>query len=53
MTDRFLSEIIIDDIIIENSKAKWREKDCKKIKGLVSGSNLPYHAQRGEKKTNI
>ena len=32
---------------------KWREKDRKKIKGLVSGSNLPYHAQRSEKKTNI
>ena len=53
MTDRFLFVIIIDDIIIENSKVKWREKDRKKIKGLVSGSNLPYHAQRSEKKTNI
>ena len=53
MTDRFLFGIIIDDTIIENNKVKWREKDRKKIKGLVSGSNLPYHAQRGEKKTNI
>ena len=25
----------------------------KKIKGLVSGGNLPHHAQRSEKKTNI
>ena len=39
--------------IIKNNKAKWREKDRKKIKGLVSGGNLPYHAQRSEKKTNI
>ena len=53
MTDRFLFGIIIYDIIIKNSKAKWREKDRKKIKGLVSGGNLPYHAQRGEEKTNI
>lgn len=45
MTDRFLFGIIIYDIIIKNSKAKWREKDRKKIKGLVSGGNLPYHAQ--------
>ena len=45
MTDRFLFGIIIDDTIIKNSKAKWREKDRKKIKGLVSGGNLPYHAQ--------
>ena len=47
MTDRFLFGIIIDDTIIKNSEAKWREKDRKKIKGLVSGGNLPYHAQRG------
>ena len=53
MTDRFLFGIIIDDTIIKNSEAKWREKDRKKIKGLVSGGNLPYHAQRSEKKTNI
>ena len=54
MTDRFLFGIIIDDTIIENNKVKWREKDRKKIKGLVCGSNyLPYHAQRSEKKTNI
>ena len=52
MTDRFLFGIIIDDTIIENNKVKWREKDRKKIKGLVSGSNLPHHAQRSEKKTN-
>ena len=45
MTDRFLFGIIIDDTIIKNSEAKWREKDRKKIKGLVSGGNLPYHAQ--------
>ena len=31
MTDRFLFGIIIDDTIIKNSKAKWREKDRKKI----------------------
>ena len=53
MIDRLLFGIIINDTIIKNSKAKWREKDCKKIKGLVSGSNLLYHVQRGEKKTNI
>lgn len=53
MTDRFLFGIIINDTIIENNKVKWREKDRKKIKGLVSGGNLPYHAQRGEEKTNI
>ena len=53
MTDRFLFGIIIDDTIIKNSEAKWREKDRKKIKGLVSGGNLPHHAQRSEKKTNI
>ena len=52
MTD-FYFRIIIDDTIIKNSKAKWRVKDRKKIKGLVSGSNLPHHAQRSEKKTNI
>ena len=45
MTDRFLFGIIIDDTIIKNSEAKWREKDRKKIKGLVSRGNLPYHAQ--------
>ena len=53
MTDRFLFGIIIDDTIIKNSEAKWREKDRKKIKGLVSGGSLPHHAQRSEKKTNI
>ena len=53
MTDRFLFGIIIDDTIIKNNnKAKRREKDRKKIKGVVSGSNLPHHAQRSEKKTN-
>ena len=45
MTDRFLFGIIIYDIIIKNRKAKWMEKDRKKIKGMVSWSNLPYHAQ--------
>ena len=40
MTDRFLFGIIIDDTIIKNSKAKWMEKDRKKIKGLVSGGHL-------------
>ena len=44
MTDRFLFGIIIDDTIIKNSEAKWREKDRKKIKGLVSGGYLQYHA---------
>ena len=38
MTDRFLFGIIIYDIIIKNSKAKWREKDRKKIKGLDPGA---------------
>lgn len=53
-TDRFCFGIIIDDTIIKNNnKAKRREKDRKKIKGLVSGGNLPHHAQRSEKKTNI
>ena len=42
----------MNDSIIKNRKVKWREKDRKKIKGLVSGSNLPHHAQRSEKKTN-
>ena len=45
MTDRFLFGIIIDDTIIKNSEAKWREKDRMKIKGLGSGGNLPYRAQ--------
>ena len=49
----FYFKIIIDNTIIKNNKVKWREKDRKKIKGLVSGGNLPYHAQRSEKKTNI
>ena len=38
MTDRFLFGIIIDDIIIENSKAKWGEKDRKKIKDWYPGA---------------
>lgn len=45
MIDRLYFDIIINNSIIKNNKAKWREKDRKKIKSLVSRSNLSYHTQ--------
>ena len=40
----FYFYIIINDNICKYNETEWREKDRKKIKSLVSRSNLSYHA---------